>query len=53
MSCLMTTMVCLPSSVQQLTGLVCFFVGHAGGGFIHEEHFRILRQQHADFEPLL
>src|ERR1022692_2366303 len=38
---------------QYFAGLVRFLVGHAGGGFVDEQQLRILREQHADFEPLL
>ncbi len=37
---------------QQFAGLVRFLVGHAGSGFVHEQQFRILREQHADLQPL-
>ena len=37
---------------QQFAGFVGLLVGHAGGGFIHQEQFGVLREQHADFQPL-
>ena len=54
MSCSMTTMLCFPGEAEQeFAGLVRFLVGHAGGGFIDEQELRVLREEHADFEPLL
>ena len=37
---------------QQFGGMFAFGRGHAGGGFVDEQKLRILRQQHADLEPL-
>ena len=45
---------CLPAErEEQFAGLVRFLVGHAGGGFIHEEELGVLGEEHADLEPLL
>jgi len=33
--------------------LVRLGVGHAGGGFIDEEKFGVLREEHSDLQPLL
>ena len=50
----MTTMVCLPARrEQQFAGLVRLLVGHAGGGFVDEQQLGVLREQHADLQPLL
>ena len=38
---------------EELAGLGGLLVGHAGGGFVHEEKLWVLREQHSDFEPLL
>ena len=39
--------------LEQLGGLMGFDVGHAGDRLVDQQQFRILRQQHADLEPLL
>ena len=36
---------------EKVAGLGGLFIGHSSGGFIDEEKFGILREQHADFEP--
>src|SRR5690606_13302696 len=38
---------------EELAGAVSLLVGHAGGGFIDEEDLGVLREEHADLEPLL
>ena len=38
---------------QQFAGAVGFLIGHAGRRFVHEQELRILRQEHADLQPLL
>src|SRR5229473_1237913 len=38
---------------EQLGGLMGLDVGHAGDRLVDQQQFRILRQQHADLEPLL
>ena len=38
---------------QQFAGFVGLLVGHAGGGLVHQKQFGVLRDQHADFQPLL
>ena len=38
---------------QQFTRLGRLFIGHAGGRFVDQQKLWILREQHADFEPLL
>ena len=54
MSCSTTTTVCSPASaVEQLGGALGLLVRHAGHGLVHQQHLRVLRQQHADLEPLL
>jgi hypothetical protein len=37
------------TAIARLAGL---FVAHAGGGFVHQEKLRVLRDQHANFQPL-
>src|SRR5260370_15443492 len=37
---------------QQLRGLVCLGIGHAGDRLIDKQELRFLGEQHADFEPL-
>src|SRR5712672_787987 len=39
--------------LQQLGGLMGLDVGHAGDRLVDQKQFRILREQHADLEPLL
>ena len=39
--------------LQKLGGLVGLDVGHAGDRLVDQQQFRVLRQQHADLEPLL
>ena len=39
--------------LEQFRRLLRLHVGHAGDRFVDQQQFRILRQQHADFEPLL
>ena len=39
--------------LQQLRGLMGLDVGHAGDGLVDQQQFRVLRQQHADLQPLL
>jgi len=39
--------------LEQLGGLRGLDVGHAGDGLIDQQQLRLLRQQHADLEPLL
>ena len=38
---------------QQLGGLLGLGVGHAGDRLVDQQQLRVLRQQHADLEPLL
>ena len=38
---------------EQFARLMCLHVGHARGGFVHEEQPGALREQHADLQPLL
>ena len=38
---------------QQIGGIGGFLVGHAGGRLVDQQELRLLRQQHADLEPLL
>ena len=38
---------------EQFASAVRFLVGHAGGGFINQQQFGVLREQHPDFQPLL
>jgi hypothetical protein len=38
---------------QQFGRLLCFRIGHAGHRLIDQQQSRLLRQQHADLEPLL
>ena len=50
----MTTMVCLPARLSsRLAGAGGFLVGHARGGLIDQQQLGILREQHADLQPLL
>src|ERR1700687_1844894 len=39
-------------AIDDLGGLEGFRLGHAGGGFIEQNHFWILRDQEAQLEPL-
>lgn len=38
---------------QEFGGFFGFGVGHAGHGFVQQQELGLLRQQHADFQPLL
>ena len=38
--------------LQHDRGLRCLRVGHAGHGLIKQNQFRVLREQHADLQPL-
>ena len=38
---------------QQVPRAVRLFIRHAGRRFVHQEKLRVLREQHANFEPLL
>ena len=38
---------------EQFGGALDFAVGHAGNGFVDEQQFGFLHQEHADFQPLL
>ena len=38
---------------QQLRGKIYLPGRHAGHRFIHQQQFRVLHEQHPDFEPLL
>ena len=40
-------------AVQELGGVLRFLVRHAGDGLVDQQHPRVLREQHADLEPLL
>ncbi len=54
MSCSTTTTVWSPARLfKKLGRLFGLFVGHARDRLVHEQHTRLLRQQHADLEPLL
>ena len=39
--------------LQEFGGLMRLHVGHAGDRLVDEQELRVLRQQHADLEPLL
>ena len=39
--------------LEQLGGRLGLGVGHAGGGLVDEQQLRLLREQHADLQPLL
>ena len=45
--------VVLGDLLQQLGGLLRLGVGHAGDRLVDEQQLRVLREQHADLEPLL
>ena len=54
MSCSTTTTArVFAISRRQAGGFHGFGIGHAGDGFVDEEQFRLLRQKHADLQPLL
>jgi len=38
--------------LEQLRGLARFRIGHPGNRLVDEQQFRVLRKQHADFQPL-
>ena len=40
-------------SRKQVGSLTCLCVGHAGDRLVHQQELWVLRQQHADLEPLL
>ncbi len=55
MSCstTMTVLFSLVDLFEQFGGLMRFDIGHAGHRLVDQQQLRILRQQHADLEPLL